>query len=348
MTGPSVSTNKSASADNTTLSTIPRLISQVLPIYEIDAASLFQRVGLDLNLLQTTDVRVPMAQMSELWQLASEVTGNEELGLVAASLFQPAYLKGLGLAWMVSENLVEGLKLFIRNSQLVNTALQIELVTEGDELFIKYKRDTPSGQLFNVQPCAIQLGVSFFLKMFRLAAGKSIPATGAYFTFPIVEKLDVYEAYFQCPVYGESDFNGISFSTKLLQELLPTHDSDLLALNKTAVSKYLASLKLGAISERVSEVVSALLTSGCPTEEEIAYRLHMSKRTLQRKLKAEGQSYSTLLASIRFDLAKEFLSTSSMPITDVAYQLGYSSPSTFARAFKQQFGEAPLAYRSRY
>jgi len=325
MTGPSVSTNKSASADNTTLSTIPRLISQVLPIYEIDAASLFQRVGLDLNLLQTTDVRVPMAQMSELWQLASEVTGNEELGLVAASLFQPAYLKGLGLAWMVSENLVEGLK-----------------------LFIKYKRDTPSGQLFNVQPCAIQLGVSFFLKMFRLAAGKSIPATGAYFTFPIVEKLDVYEAYFQCPVYGESDFNGISFSTKLLQELLPTHDSDLLALNKTAVSKYLASLKLGAISERVSEVVSALLTSGCPTEEEIAYRLHMSKRTLQRKLKAEGQSYSTLLASIRFDLAKEFLSTSSMPITDVAYQLGYSSPSTFARAFKQQFGEAPLAYRSRY
>ncbi len=74
--------------------------------------------------------------MTALWALAVQATGNSELGLISASLFQPAYIKGLGLAWMASENLVEGLKLFIKNSQLVNTAFQIQLEVKGGELLI--------------------------------------------------------------------------------------------------------------------------------------------------------------------------------------------------------------------
>ena len=74
--------------------------------------------------------------------------------------------------------------------------------------------------------------------------------------------------------------------------------------------------------------------------------MNMSKRTLQRKLKDEGQSYFTLLNTLRANLAKEYLCNTHHPITEIAYQLGYSSPSSFARAFKHQFGIPPLEYRS--
>jgi AraC-like DNA-binding protein len=286
-----------------------------------------------------------MKKMSTLWQLAADATGNPELGLVAASLFQPAYIKGLGLAWMVSENLVEGLKLFIQNSQLVNTALQIELETRDDDIIIKYKRDEFSKDNLNVHPCAQQLGVGFFLRMFRLAAGKPIPATKAYFSLAI-DQPSAYEDYFQCSIEDKSEFSGISFSSKLLTELLPTYDSDLLTLNTLAVENYLATLKQGQHSSRVTKILTKELPSGCPTEEEIAYRMNMSKRTLQRKLKDEGLSYFSLLNTLRSDLAKQYLSHTKHPITEVAYQLGYSSPSSFARAFKQQFGIPPLEYRA--
>jgi AraC-like DNA-binding protein len=333
-------------AENTTLSTIPRLLAQVLSIYEVDSDSLFTSAGLDLHQLQTNDVRVPMEKMSELWKLAVDATDNNELGLICASLFQPAYIKGLGLAWMASENIIEGLKLFIKNSQLVNTAAQIELETNDKEIIIKYKNAGNLDNEIKVHPCAIQLGVGFFLKMFRLAAGKTIPATGVYFSLSIKEQLAVYEEHFECPIYDNHDFNGIAFSTSLLTELLPTHDADLVDVNKTAVEKYLSSLSQGDIGAQVSEALTKLLPTGCPTEEEIAYRLHMSKRTLQRKLKAEGPSYSTLLMNIRSDLAKHYLSHTKSSMTEIAYQLGYSSPSTFARAFKQQFGNSPLEYRT--
>ena len=73
--------------------------------------------------------------------------------------------------------------------------------------------------------------------------------------------------------------------------------------------------------------------------------MHMSKRTLQRKLKDENQSFFSLLNNLRSNLAKQYLSSTKYPITEIAYQLGYSSPSSFARAFKHQFGVSPLEYR---
>ena len=332
--------------DPTTLATIPRLIAQVLAIHEADAEAVFARAGLSLPEVIADDARVPMAQMAALWQQAVAATGNPQLGLTAASLFQPAYLKGLGLAWMASANLEEGLRRFVSHGQLVNTLMNIELETADDELLIRYRSPVPLPADIKGHPCAIQLGVGFFLKMFRLAAAKSIPARRVHFKFSIDEALPVYEEFFQCPVRGDSEFNGIAFSRTLLTEMLPTHDPELVQMNEQAVEKYLGNMDRGRIAARVVQQITEQLPSGCPSEEQIAFRLHMSKRTLQRKLSAEGQSFSSLLASIRLALAKQHLAAGRHSVTEIAYQLGYSSPSTFARAFRQLAGQTPGEFRN--
>ena len=111
--------------------------------------------------------------------------------------------------------------------------------------------------------------------MFGLAAGKPIPATGAYFTQPIKQR-SIYEDYFQSPIHEASQFNGISFSYALLSELLPTYDSDLLAMNELSVEKYLTTFNQGNHSTKVTKILTLKLPSGCPTEEEIAYKMNMS------------------------------------------------------------------------
>lgn len=288
--------------------------------------------------------------MAMLWRIAVQQTQNNAIGLVAASLFQPAYLKSIGMAWLASVNLEEGLKRFVASSQLVNTEMQIELQErdgdKGKEILIQYQRQLSSSTLIKVHPCAIELGIGFFLKMFRLAAGKNIPAIGVYFTFAIEENNNAYEEYFQCPVYGNQAVNGIAFSKALLTETLPTHDVELVEMNEQVINKHLASMDNGETSNKVINMINVLLPLGCPTEEMIAYKLHMSKRTLQRKLSVEKQSFLTLLTSVRLMLAKQKLAIKSMSITEITYQLGYSSPSTFARAFKKHTQLSPLEYRT--
>jgi len=331
----------------TTLSTIPRLIGQVLSIYDVKQEELFLEANIELS--DDPQKRIPMDKMTNLWQLAVAKTENNELGLVAASLFQPAYLKSIGMAWLASANLEEGLKRFISSSQLINTAMQIELieheVKDGAEILIQYQRRLSPDIKLKTHHCAIELGIGFFLKMFRLAAGKNIPATGVYFTFNIDKDNKAYEEYFQCPVYGNQKVNAISFSKALLTETLPTHDAELVEMNEIVISKHLASMDSGETSSKVIKMINELLPLGCPTEETIAYKLHMSKRTLQRKLSQEEQSFLTLLTSVRLMLAKQKLAVKSISTTEITYQLGYSSPSTFARAFKKHTQLSPVEYR---
>lgn len=330
----------------TTLSTIPRLIAQVLSDYSVDAKEVFFQAGINFDEINSSSNRIPMEKMTRLWQLAVEATNNSELGLVAASLFQPAYLKGLGFAWMASENLEEGLRRFATSSKLLNTSIQIGIVERCDELLIQYQAAPINEGMKPAHQCAVQLGLGFFMKMFSLAAGREVVPNKVYFNYPISASLKVYEDFFQCSVQGNSDTVGICFSKTSLNKLLPTYDPELVELNEMAVKKYLNEMDSGETSNKVIEIISELLSVGQLSEEIIADKLHMSKRTLQRKLSLEGQNYSGLLNMVRLKLAKQYLTMTDTSITQLTYQLGYSSPSTFARAFKKQTFLSPAEYRT--
>lgn len=71
----------------------------------------------------------------------------------------------------------------------------------------------------------------------------------------------------------------------------------------------------------------------------------MSTRTLQRRLKLCGRSYSQLLQDARFALAFEGLNDLSMKVIDVAMMAGYESPQHFTRAFRRFTGGTPSQYR---
>ncbi|KGN36181.1 AraC family transcriptional regulator [Knoellia subterranea] len=77
----------------------------------------------------------------------------------------------------------------------------------------------------------------------------------------------------------------------------------------------------------------------------IAAGLHISERTLQRRLIEEGTSFCDLVASVREELAMELLATG-MPVVDVAERLGYVEVSSFSQAFHRWRGVAPSTYRS--
>lgn len=81
--------------------------------------------------------------------------------------------------------------------------------------------------------------------------------------------------------------------------------------------------------------------------DEIARELHLSTRTLRRRLGAAGTSYRELLDEVREALAEELLATGALSVSDVAIRLGYAEATSFIHAFRRWKGETPAVYAQR-
>jgi AraC-like DNA-binding protein len=83
------------------------------------------------------------------------------------------------------------------------------------------------------------------------------------------------------------------------------------------------------------------------SEQAMARQLHMSRRSLQRKLAEFGTTYQRLADETRRDLALRYMEDGVRSATDVTFLLGFSSQSAFTRAFRRWTGTSPTRYRAR-
>lgn len=99
-------------------------------------------------------------------------------------------------------------------------------------------------------------------------------------------------------------------------------------------------------SDRVRAALLECLPSGRSSADEVAKKLGMSKRTLQRRLQSEDQSFQSILDHTREELARHYLGSSQMSGAEISFMLGYEDPNSFFRAFHVWTGETPESVRS--
>jgi len=137
----------------------------------------------------------------------------------------------------------------------------------------------------------------------------------------------------------------VVFDTALMDQPLALADRNALGMAEARCEEMMRS---ASRNEGVTGWVSMMLreaNDGFPTLAELARLCNQSPRTLERQLEREGQRYAELARSIRHSKACELLRTTSLPITQIAYQLGYRELSSFTRAFVREGGVSPRAYR---
>lgn len=112
--------------------------------------------------------------------------------------------------------------------------------------------------------------------------------------------------------------------------------------------KYLKSLNAGdAMSAQLKRLLANLMACGEANADAACRRLKLSRRTLQRRLKAEKTSFQKVLQEVRADLAVRYLKDERLKALEVAMLLGYSSISSFTTAFKSWYDMPPAEYRQR-
>jgi len=125
-----------------------------------------------------------------------------------------------------------------------------------------------------------------------------------------------------------------------------TYNPDLLATVAPQLEAELAEqLAQRNFSEQAKGILKRLLAGQRPGIDDLARELHMSTRTLQRRLTEEGISFQRLLEDARRELARHYLLHSSRELNETAYLLGYEDANSFFRAFHHWEGTSPGQWR---
>ena len=112
---------------------------------------------------------------------------------------------------------------------------------------------------------------------------------------------------------------------------------------------YLLSLyKQDDIAGELKRKLADLMASGEANADAACRALKLSRRTLQRRLKAEKTSFQKVLQEVRAVLAVNYLSDERLKSLEIAMLLGYSNISTFTTAFKSWYDLPPAEYRQRF
>jgi AraC-like DNA-binding protein len=144
-------------------------------------------------------------------------------------------------------------------------------------------------------------------------------------------------------------FFGFAFNRAHERAPMPGADPVLHAVHCGRVDSLLAGLATArALKTRVRGLIEQEIQSTRDAKvPRVARVLHMSRRTLSRRLEREGTTFAAELDDARRRMALAYVDDGETPLKEVAFRLGFSHAESFHRAFKRWTGATPLAHRNR-
>lgn len=307
-----------------------------------DPIAVMSSVGVDPAKLANPDWRIAHDQMACLLRRCVELSDDEAFGLVAAEQLQPQMLHALGLAWLASDTVYGGLQRLVRFGRMISTGLTTALQEERDivHLDISQRMEQPDGCF-----AGVDYTVGMVVQMCRLTLGDFLAPVIIELHRPLPTAPERWEYMLASRVLFDRPATRISWSLADIEEPLLTGDPTLAQVNDDQTQAYLDTYLPSSTCREVVNRIVVKLPDGPPSQRLIADEMHVSNRTLQRKLKEEGTTFKALLQDARFELARKYLKQPGRSIVETAYLLGFSEPSTFSRAFKRWTGLSPQEYR---
>lgn len=307
-----------------------------------DSSAFLNAQGVDPAIFRDLEARLPHAVAASLWPAAGRLTNDPDLGLHVAEGVRTGNFGVLDYAVRTSETMGVGLERLCRYHRFLHDAAEVKLTIEKDRAILSHSLPAPA-----LLPRTVsEYIVAAWLLTTRQATGVNWVPLQVRFSHPVPENTSEHQRIFACRVEFSHFRNELMFSRDLLDMPLVKADPTLQAILESQVVAALEKLPNGeAITDAVRRHVAGELRNGEPRIEHIGTRMHMSARTLHRRLEDEGTSFRQVLAEVRRELAARHLTERRLAIGEIAFLLGFSEPSAFHRAFKRWTGHAPHTYR---
>ncbi|RLA11011.1 MAG: hypothetical protein DRQ59_10705 [Gammaproteobacteria bacterium] len=328
----------------TTLASSVLLLVRAIDSYGVDSSDLFSRVGLDYSKLKDPLARYSSEAVNKLWALADKAIDDPCFGLKVATFWHPTSYSALGYSWLASNSLEDAFMRSSRYARIVNTSaidiMEYQETADAYCVIIHTDRLRPS----LVAP-TVEYSVAMILVMCRAAYGPDLNPVRVSFQHKRPENADCFTDFFDAPVGFSQANNALWLTPEVVTTPLATANPELVRISDKVVTDYLAQLDRSDLSMQVQSKLIERLPSGQVNEEMIASAINVSQRSLQRKLKEQGVSFTQLLEDTRRDLGLQYVRDPQRSFNEIAFLLGFAEPGNFTRAFKRWYGKSPSKYR---
>jgi AraC-like DNA-binding protein len=321
----------------------PAMISlwRTIESYGIEPLDLFEAEGINIQLPIDPCLRLPYTKIDRLRAKAVKLCGDEAFGLRAATVYLPSQFGALGYAWHASLTLRKAFLRMERFVRVLNVKATVEVKNRDDCMVVTLGMDFPTESGFARDDSAMAM----ITKMCRLVSGDHFRLQAVNFKHAEPRDIKPYFEYFACPLNFDQAENQLLIPLALADETLAGANPELAVLNDQVVIRRLANIDREDTVARVQWALMEQLPDGNVSDDSVAEALHMSVRTMHRKLTDVNSNFRTLLVEMRRDLAEQYILDNSLTLTEISLLLGFSEPSSFSRAFKSWTGTAPSEAR---
>lgn len=317
---------------------LPRLLEEL----GVDLQDTLAAVGLEQSVLSDRENRIDYPVFAELLLECERRTGRDDFGLLIG---QRTRLADFGLAGQIArctDSVGAGLDNFISLFNLHNTAALVTAIATGDFARLVFAICEPRmSDTRHLQQGSMAIGFNILKDL----CGPDWRPTEVNFACRSPASLRSFQKFFQAPLRFDSDESSVVFERSWLDAPLPPVDpAERLAIERAA--RVARAAVLADFPAFVRRLMRKQLLLGRYSMDEIAALLSIHRRTLHRRLAEHGAAYGDMLESVKYEVARQLLVDTDMPVQAIAESLRFSSAANFATAFKNWSGVTPTEFRS--
>ncbi|MHB2206558.1 AraC family transcriptional regulator [Methylobacterium sp. CM6257] len=306
-----------------------------------DLDALAAEAGLDPRLFDDSSRLVPFTALSRLMALAADHTRCPHLGLLIGQHTTLTSLGPLGLLLRNSNTLGDALRALEAHLCVRNRGAEIVLHVHHDIAVLSYVLHEPEVE---GAPQQSEWGLAEAANLIRALCSPDwaplevlLPRSAPRDTAP-------YRGFFRAPVRFDQEGAALVVEAQLLEERIVGADPAVRQHVEDRI-RQLEAKEPSSLADDLRHQLRIMVTRQRCKAERVARQCRVTRRTLSRRLKAEGTTFRQLATEARFRVAKQLLADTALSLTQISTALNFSEPAAFTHAFRRWTGVTPTAWR---
>jgi AraC-like DNA-binding protein len=304
----------------------------------------FARAGVALAAFKNPENRIAFEALGRLMAECSTLTDCDHFGLLVGERFDLAGLGAVGDLMRHSAAVGEALRALLLHLYLHDRgAVPILIHLEASHVLLGYSiyRHGTAGAA-HLYDAAIAIGYRALQEL----CGAAWKPLGVQFSHVRPKDSRPYRRLLGPDVRFDAEVSGIVFAASWLDQAIAGADSGRRERVMQAIQQTGADSTM-SFADLVRGALHQMVLGGTASAGDVALLFGLHERTLRKRLAAEGTSLQQIVAQTRFELAKQLLENTELPVLEVASALRYADAAVFSRAFRSWSKMSPRQWRAR-